>query len=167
MKDFLRRFKISYILYNFFRKKDLQHNEAMYNKLGLKKKYYSPVNSNDFENLPQETPWLDKEDSKQVLPNNQQFQALPTNIQNELINYSDKGYAILRGFFDTQTIDKIKALKQLILQSGSSALIEIDGGVTLDNAASIIAAGADVLVAGNTVFSAADPKATIAALKQL
>ena len=107
MKDFLRRFKISYILYNFFRKKDLQHNEAMYNKLGLKKKYYSPVNSNDFENLPQETPWLDKEDSKQVLPNNQQFQALPTNIQNELINYSDKGYAILRGFFDTQTIDKI------------------------------------------------------------
>jgi ribulose-phosphate 3-epimerase len=69
--------------------------------------------------------------------------------------------------FIQQTIDKIKALKQLILQSGSSALIEIDGGVTLDNAASIIAAGADVLVAGNTVFSAADPKAAIAALKQL
>lgn len=69
--------------------------------------------------------------------------------------------------FIPQTIDKIKALKQLILQSGSSALIEIDGGVTLDNAASIIAAGADVLVAGNTVFSAADPKAAIAALKQL
>jgi ribulose-phosphate 3-epimerase len=69
--------------------------------------------------------------------------------------------------FIPQTIDKIKALKQLILHSGSSALIEIDGGVTLDNAASIIAAGADVLVAGNTVFSAADPKAAIAALKQL
>lgn len=69
--------------------------------------------------------------------------------------------------FIPQTIDKIKALKQLILQSGSSALIEIDGGVTLDNAASIIAAGADALVAGNTVFSAADPKAAIAALKQL
>jgi ribulose-phosphate 3-epimerase len=69
--------------------------------------------------------------------------------------------------FIPQTIDKIKALKQLILQSGSSALIEIDGGVTIDNAASIIAAGADVLVAGNTVFSAADPKAAIAALKQL
>jgi len=69
--------------------------------------------------------------------------------------------------FIPQTIDKIKALKQLILQSGSNALIEIDGGVTLDNAASIIAAGADVLVAGNTVFSATDPKAAIAALKQL
>jgi ribulose-phosphate 3-epimerase len=69
--------------------------------------------------------------------------------------------------FIPQTIDKIKALKQMIVASGSSALIEIDGGVTLDNAASIIAAGADVLVAGNTVFSAADPIAAIAALKQL
>lgn len=69
--------------------------------------------------------------------------------------------------FIPQTIDKIKALKQMILASGSKALIEIDGGVTLDNAASIIAAGADVLVAGNTVFSAADPVAAIAALKQL
>ena len=69
--------------------------------------------------------------------------------------------------FIPQTIDKIKALKQMILASGSTALIEIDGGVTLENAASIIAAGADVLVAGNTVFSAADPVAAIAALKQL
>ncbi len=55
----------------------------------------------------------------------------------------------------------------MIQESDSSALIEIDGGVTLDNAASIIAAGADVLVAGNTVFKSADPVATIAALKKL
>jgi ribulose-phosphate 3-epimerase len=45
-------------------------------------------------------------------------------------------------------------------------LIEIDGGVTLENAPSIVAAGADVLVAGNTVFKAADPVATIAQLKK-
>ena len=45
--------------------------------------------------------------------------------------------------------------------------IEVDGGVTLDNAKSIIDAGADVLVAGNTVFKSADPIATIAALKSL
>jgi ribulose-phosphate 3-epimerase len=43
--------------------------------------------------------------------------------------------------------------------------IEIDGGVTVENAASIMAAGADVLVAGNTVFKSADPKATIRQLK--
>jgi ribulose-phosphate 3-epimerase len=44
--------------------------------------------------------------------------------------------------------------------------IEIDGGVTLENAKSIIDAGADVLVAGNTVFKSADPKETIAKLKK-
>jgi ribulose-phosphate 3-epimerase len=46
-------------------------------------------------------------------------------------------------------------------------LIEIDGGVTTSNAAAIIAAGADVLVAGNTVFSSPDPMATIASLKSI
>jgi ribulose-phosphate 3-epimerase len=69
--------------------------------------------------------------------------------------------------FIENTFEKVRDLKILIEQKKSNALIEIDGGVTLDNAASIIAAGADVLVAGNTVFSAADPKAAIAALKQL
>lgn len=69
--------------------------------------------------------------------------------------------------FIPRTLQKIKSLKALIQQTGSSALIEIDGGVTLDNAASIIAAGADVLVAGNTVFKSADPVATIAALKKI
>ena len=65
------------------------------------------------------------------------------------------------------TLAKIRELHQLIQETGSSALIEIDGGVTLENAAAIITAGAHVLVAGNTVFNAADPVATIASLKQI
>lgn len=69
--------------------------------------------------------------------------------------------------FIPRTLDKIRALKQMINDSGSSTLIEIDGGVTLDNAGAILQAGADVLVAGNTVFKSADPVATIAALKKL
>jgi len=69
--------------------------------------------------------------------------------------------------FIPHTLQKIKSLKTMIQQSNSTALIEIDGGVTLDNAAAIIAAVADVLVAGNTVFKSADPVATIAALKKL
>ena len=55
----------------------------------------------------------------------------------------------------------------MIDDKGLNVLIEIDGGVTLDNAPSIIAAGADVLVAGNTVFKSADPTATIKKLKSL
>lgn len=68
--------------------------------------------------------------------------------------------------FIEQTYAKIRALRTLIDQTGSKALIEIDGGVTLDNARDILSAGADVLVAGNTVFASKDPLATIKALKQ-
>jgi ribulose-phosphate 3-epimerase len=63
--------------------------------------------------------------------------------------------------FIEATLPKIKHLKKVIIEKGSSAIIEIDGGVTLENAASIIHAGADVLVAGNSVFAAADPIDTI------
>ena len=69
--------------------------------------------------------------------------------------------------FIPRTIEKIKQLKNMISIASSHCLIEIDGGVTLENAKEILAAGADVLVAGNTVFKSADPKATIAALKAL
>lgn len=69
--------------------------------------------------------------------------------------------------FIPRTLDKIRQLKAMIREAGSQALIEIDGGVTLDNAAEIISAGADVLVAGNTVFASPDPMGTIAALKDM
>lgn len=69
--------------------------------------------------------------------------------------------------FIPHTMEKIKQLRKMIDERGLKVQIEIDGGVTLENAPSIIAAGADVLVAGNTVFKSADPKATIAQLKKL
>jgi len=69
--------------------------------------------------------------------------------------------------FIEHTYKKIKQLSQLIKENNSSAKIEVDGGVTLKNAKAIIDAGADVLVAGNTVFSSADPIATIAELKAI
>ncbi len=67
--------------------------------------------------------------------------------------------------FIPNTLKKIGDLRALIQETGSKALIEIDGGVTLDNADTIIAAGADVLVAGNTVFSAVSPVEAIHQLK--
>ena len=67
--------------------------------------------------------------------------------------------------FIPQTIEKIKALRRMITEKNLNVLIEIDGGVTLENAPSIIAAGADVLVAGNTVLKSANPSQTIDALK--
>ncbi len=69
--------------------------------------------------------------------------------------------------FIPQTYNKIKALKTMIVEQKSSALIEIDGGVTLENAKLIVEAGADVLVAGNTVFGSEQPLQTIQQLKKL
>lgn len=68
--------------------------------------------------------------------------------------------------FIPHTMSKIRELRKMIDDRGLKTLIEIDGGVTLDNAAAIVAAGADVLVAGNTVFRSKDPKDTIARLKK-
>ncbi|HEX5003152.1 MAG TPA: ribulose-phosphate 3-epimerase [Bacteroidia bacterium] len=67
--------------------------------------------------------------------------------------------------FIEQTYTKVKQLRQMIQQSGAATLIEIDGGVDIQNAPELIKAGADVLVAGNTVFSSSDPAATIKRLK--
>lgn len=69
--------------------------------------------------------------------------------------------------FIPHTLTKIKQLKAMINQQSLNVKIEVDGGITLANAPSIIEAGADVLVAGNTVFKSPDPVATIAALKKL
>lgn len=69
--------------------------------------------------------------------------------------------------FIPQTLQKIKTLKQEITHNKYNTLIEIDGGVTLQNAAQIVQAGADVLVAGNTVFKSENPVATIEELKRV
>ncbi len=69
--------------------------------------------------------------------------------------------------FIPYTIEKIKTLRRMIDEQSLPVLIEVDGGVTLENAASIIDAGADVLVAGNTVFKSNDPVATIKQLKNI
>ena len=69
--------------------------------------------------------------------------------------------------FIENTYAKVKALKQLIIEKGASTLIEIDGGVTDQNAKALTDTGADVLVAGSFVFKSDNPTETIARLKAL
>jgi ribulose-phosphate 3-epimerase len=69
--------------------------------------------------------------------------------------------------FIDHTYTKIRELKKMIIDADASTKIEIDGGVNAENAQKLKDAGADVLVAGNFVFSATDPKAVIADLKLL
>ena len=69
--------------------------------------------------------------------------------------------------FIENTYAKVKTLKAMITEAGTNTLIEIDGGVSLSNAKLLTDAGADVLVAGNTVFGSANPTQTITELKHL
>lgn len=69
--------------------------------------------------------------------------------------------------FILHTLRKIKELRRMIDERALNTKIEVDGGITLENAGSIVQAGADVLVAGSTVFKSKDPKATISQLKHI
>ena len=69
--------------------------------------------------------------------------------------------------FIPQTLQKITHLRRLIAKTSTPTLIEVDGGITLDNAAAIVAAGADVLVAGNTIFKSPNPTDTIKKFKNI
>jgi len=68
--------------------------------------------------------------------------------------------------FIEHSLEKIRQLRQMIDERSLSVLIEVDGGVTVENAPRIVQAGADVLVAGSTVFGSVNPKQTIAQLQQ-
>lgn len=69
--------------------------------------------------------------------------------------------------FIEHSLEKIKELRKLINDSGSAATIEVDGGISLENAAQIINAGADILVAGSSIFKSENPVETIRKMKEL
>lgn len=97
----------------------------------------------------------------------------PVSVLEEIINDVDLVLlmSVNPGFggqkFIEHTYDKIKRLKELILRKGSNALIEVDGGVDNHNAAALVKAGADVLVAGTYVFGSPDPVEAIRKIKHL
>jgi ribulose-phosphate 3-epimerase len=97
----------------------------------------------------------------------------PVAVLNEIIGLIDvilvmsvhPGYGGQK--FMPDAIGKIKEAALLIRDAGMQTKIEVDGGITIDNAQSVINVGADILVAGNSVFGAADPIAAISQLKNL
>ena len=97
----------------------------------------------------------------------------PVNVLEDIINDVDMVLlmSVNPGFggqtFIENTISKVQRLKELIVQSGSKALIEVDGGVQAETAPRLVRAGVDVLVSGSYVFKAADPFQTIKELKAL
>ena len=67
--------------------------------------------------------------------------------------------------FIPQTLDRLAAVKAEIRRTGADCLVEVDGGISPDNASAVVNAGADILVAGSSAFRAADPAAAIASMR--
>jgi hypothetical protein len=103
----LRRLKLGYALYNVFQRRKLAHNLPIYQKLGLKKSYFSPISSRDFAHLP--PPAADDSPAalRRRLEASPAFQALPTVSQTSLLNFAEAGYAVLPGFFSPTTVEGI------------------------------------------------------------
>ena len=97
----------------------------------------------------------------------------PVDVLNEILNEIDLVcvMSVNPGFggqkFITNTFKKVKTLKELKEKNKKKFLIEIDGGVNIDNAKNLINSGADVLVAGNSVFKSENPIETIKMLKHI
>lgn len=98
--------------------------------------------------------------------------ATPVESLSEALPYAD--YVLVMsvnpGFggqrFIETSIDKVRRLKQLIDERGLSTRIEIDGGIDLNNIAAVVAAGAEIIVAGSAIFSAADPEGAVRGLRE-
>lgn len=86
-------------------------------------------------------------------------------IELVLIMSVNPGFGAQR--FISNTVKKVKELRELIKNSGSKALIEVDGGVNHETGKILAAAGADILVAGSYIFNSPDPKEKISLLKRL
>ena len=93
------------------------------------------------------------------------FQDIITDIDMVLLMSVNPGFGGQK--FIENTIDKIKRLKQLIQETGSRAIIEVDGGVQGETAPRLVAAGVDVLVSGSYIFGAPNPHERIKWLKGL
>lgn len=111
MINFIKRFKPSYAIYNFFKKKELEHNLPLFKQLNIKKKYYSSLSSKDVEGL---TPAVyENKDVNTDIANS----SLDQNIKDQLANWGNDGYAILSNFFSNEEIDTFNSEVERLIKT--------------------------------------------------
>lgn len=107
MLEVIKRMKATYLLYNIFQKKKLQHNVRLYRKLGLRKSYFSPVFSKDFKHV--DIALLTPHKHVEPLESTRLYKKLDEQSQTSLRNYSSEGFAILPQFLSNDTVDAVNA----------------------------------------------------------
>jgi len=118
IKDIARRLKVSYAVYNLFSKSRLRHNPPLYKKYGIKKKYFSPIQSSDFA----EHEDLSVNANLEKIKESQVFESLDPTSQQSLLEFSNQGYSILRGFFKEDRISAINTEIENLLEAKKVSL---------------------------------------------
>lgn len=115
MFSFIRDTKLSFALFNLFQKKKLAHNIPLYKKYGIKKKYYSPISSSDFQAL--ESQYIRKENQADIASTDF-YQKQSSENQQSLLQYYDHGYSIIRNFISEEQADAVNTEIERLMQSG-------------------------------------------------
>lgn len=111
----LRNYKLSYMLYNFFKKDKLKHNVPLYKKYGINKKYFSSISSKDFAHLPQ----TERSISKEKLSSTAFFKNLSEENKESALRYDDNGYMILRNFISPETAENVNTEIEKLMKDGT------------------------------------------------
>ena len=112
--DKLRQFKFVHWVYNLFHYKMLLHNKAAYKKYNIHKPLVASISSKDFPDKESQA-WLDKGNSKDLVAAKEKFNSFSSDIQQQLLSWSDNGYIILNNFFDDEiTLFVNKEIEKLV-----------------------------------------------------
>ena len=98
----LKRLKFLYSLYNFFHKDQLIHNVPIYKKLGLNKRYYSPVSSKDFKNLPALS--QDEKNHSIDVKDSRLFREGDEATKESILSFEEQGFAILTEYLSSAEV---------------------------------------------------------------
>ncbi|MEO0468603.1 MAG: phytanoyl-CoA dioxygenase family protein [Bacteroidota bacterium] len=118
LNEFLRTFKATYVVNNVLKRKALTHNQALYQQYGLKKSIYAPLSHADFSELPTETPWLDQSNAWEQAQSHVDFATFSEEMQVGIKDWIEKGYLILRGYFDGENVKAINEEVDHLLKKG-------------------------------------------------
>lgn len=109
----IRRIKLAYTLYNFFHQKELAHNQALYKKYGLNKKYYSSVSSEDFNGLDGDK--IIEQGRSKALDEIPFYQQLNEESKHSVDDFDEQGYCIIKDFWSHDLVENVNAeIEQLL-----------------------------------------------------
>jgi len=115
MINLIRRFRIAYSIYNFFQKKDLIHNEVLYKKIGLNKKYYSSISSKDFKHINEKI--LIPAHVPASIYSTGFFNALSAENKESILHFEENGYAIINNFLSGEKTDEVNEIIETLLKT--------------------------------------------------